>query len=178
MLRKLYKIMRKKFIPMSQYPDYLRKSGMKIGENCEIFKSANFGSEPYLVTLGNHVRINDGVKLITHDGGYWVLRSEYAGYGKEFCKADYINSIVVGNNVHIGTNAIIMSGVVSGDNSVIACGAVVTHNVPANSVVGGVPAKVIESLSEYADKARKKAIPTFGMDAEKKKKYICSIMDN
>ena len=55
MLRKLYKIMRKKFIPMSQYPDYLRKSGMKIGENCEIFKSANFGSEPYLVTLGNHV---------------------------------------------------------------------------------------------------------------------------
>ena len=57
--------------------------------------SANFGSEPYLVTLGNHVRINDGVKLITHDGGYWVLRSEYAGYGKEFCKADYINSLVV-----------------------------------------------------------------------------------
>ena len=32
MLRKLYKIMRKKFIPMSQYPDYLRKSGMKIGD--------------------------------------------------------------------------------------------------------------------------------------------------
>ena len=107
-----------------------------------------------------------------------MLCSEYAGYGKEFCKADYINSIVVGNNVHIGTNAIIMPGVVIGDNSVIACGAVVTHNVPANSVVGGVPAKVIESLSEYADKARKKAIPTFGMDAEKKKKYICSIMDN
>ena len=92
------------------------------------------------------------------------------------CKTDYINSIVARNNVYIGTNAIIMPGVVIGDNSVIACGVVVTHNVPANSVVGGGPAKVIESLSEYADRARKKAIPTFSMNAEKK--YICSIMDN
>lgn len=53
---------------------YLRDLGVKIGENCEIYSSASFGSEPYLIKIGNHVRINTGVKFVTHDGGVWVLR--------------------------------------------------------------------------------------------------------
>ena len=71
-----------KILPQSKYQDYLRKKGVKIGNNCKIFKSANFGSEPYLVSLGNHVRVNIGVQFVTHDGGYWVLRDEISGYGE------------------------------------------------------------------------------------------------
>lgn len=48
-----------------------------------------------------------------------------------------MNGIKIGNNVHVGTNAIIMPGVCIGDNCVVACGAVVTKDVKPNSIVGG-----------------------------------------
>ena len=64
----------KKMIPMKKYPEYLKKRGVNIGEGCEIYKSVNFGSEPYLVTLGENVRVAANVTFVTHDGGIWVLR--------------------------------------------------------------------------------------------------------
>lgn len=48
---------------------YWRNKGAVIGNNCEIYSSASFGSEPYLVEIGNHVRVNSGVQFVTHDGG-------------------------------------------------------------------------------------------------------------
>ena len=168
--------LRIRFMPRSKYPDYLRGKGAKIGSNCEIYKSANFGSEPYLITIGNHVRINEGVQFVTHDGGYWVLRDSNAGYGNKYSKADYFGRIVVHNNVHIGTNAIIMPGVIIGENSVIACGAVVTHDVQPNSIVGGVPARTIETLEEYARKAEKKMMSTNGMPQKEKRAYLEQLM--
>lgn len=55
--------------------------------------------------------------------------------------------IIIGKNVWIGANATILSGVTIGDNSVIAAGAVVTKDVPANVVAGGVPAKNIKQIN-------------------------------
>lgn len=163
-------LMARYVMPMNKYIKYLRNNGVTIGDNCEIYKSASFGSEPWLIKLGNHVRVNSGVQFITHDGGYWILRDTKSGYSNEFEQADYLNKIVVGDNVHIGTNAVIMPGVTIGDN-VVAVGAVVTHDVESNTIVGGVPAHRIESLEEYAGKARKKACPTKKMTAEEKKAY-------
>lgn len=162
----------RKILKSLNYIKYLQKQGAKIGNDCEIHKTVSFGSEPYLIELGNHVRINYGVCLITHDGGYWVLRDKNAGYGSEFCNAEKFGTIKIGDNVHIGTNAIIMPGVSIGQNSIIACGAVVTHDVPFNSIWGGVPARQIETLEQYVGKARVKAIPTKNMTAEEKKKYL------
>lgn len=54
--------------------------------------------------------------------------------------------ITLGKSVWVGSNATILQGVTVGDNSVIAAGAVVTRDVPANVVAGGVPAKVIRSI--------------------------------
>ena len=155
-----------------RYIYYLRQKGVHIGEKCEIYKSANFGSEPYLVSIGNHVRVNEGVQFVTHDGGYWVLRDKNAGFGDKYKNADCFGKIVVQDNVHIGTNAIIMPGVVIGENVVIACGAVVTHNVEPNTVVGGIPAKRIESITEYALKAEKKMVFTKGMSYSEKRIYL------
>lgn len=54
--------------------------------------------------------------------------------------------VKIGNRVWIGAHATILSGVTIGDNSIIAAGAVVTKDVPANVVVAGVPAKIIKKL--------------------------------
>lgn len=52
--------------------------------------------------------------------------------------------IVIGNHVWIGTRAMIMKGVTIGDGAIVAAGAVVTKDVPSNSIVAGVPAKVVK----------------------------------
>lgn len=54
--------------------------------------------------------------------------------------------IILGKNVWVGSNATILQGVTIGDNAVVGAGAVVTKDVPANTVVGGVPAKFIKSI--------------------------------
>ena len=58
----------------------------------------------------------------------------------------YPAPVVLGKNVWVGAHATILAGVTIGDDSVIAAGAVVTKNVPAGVVAGGVPARVIRQL--------------------------------
>ncbi|MBP6872851.1 MAG: acyltransferase [Bacteroidales bacterium] len=60
-------------------------------------------------------------------------------------KEGYVQSkpILIGDNVWIGMRAIILKGVTIGNGSIVAAGAVVTKDVPPNTVVGGVPARVI-----------------------------------
>ena len=148
------------------YKKFLEEGGT-IGEGCEIFPNVEFGSEPYLITIGNNVRITSGVRFITHDGGVWTLRK---------CKGvetiDVFGKIYVGDNVHIGWNAIIMPGVSIRKNCVIGAGAVVTKSVPDNSVAVGVPARVIESIDEYYEKVKEKCDYTKNYTKEEKRKYL------
>ena len=58
------------------------------------------------------------------------------------CKA------IIGDNVYISTGVTILAPVVIGNNVVIGAGAVVTHDIPDNSVVGGIPARIIKTVSE------------------------------
>ena len=55
--------------------------------------------------------------------------------------------VVIGNRVWIGCNALVLKGVRIGDGAVVAAGTVVTRDVPANSLVGGNPARVIRELA-------------------------------
>lgn len=155
-----------------KYIDILRKKGVQIGEHCEIYKSASFGSEPYLISIGDHVRINAGVHLVTHDGGLWVLRDRNAGYGNEFENADKFGQIIIHDNVHIGTNSIIMPGVEIGENVIVGCGSVVTKSIPPNEIWGGTPARKIETLDEYVEKVRTKYVNTKQLGAEEKKEWL------
>jgi len=126
----------------------MKKRGLKIADDCRLLAWPTcFGSEPYLVSIGRHVTIAARVNFITHDGGTWVFRHlpRYKGvikYGR----------ITVRDNCFIGFGAIILPGVSIGPNSVVAAGAVVTGDVPPNTVAGGVPARVLMTLQEYAEK--------------------------
>lgn len=149
---------------------YFRSLGVVIGERCEIRGGVNFGSEPYLITIGNHVRINAGVQLITHDGGTWVLR-EYANVDNRE-NLTLFKRIKIGNNVHIGSDSLIMPGVTIGDNCIIGCGAVVTKSIPSNSIAVGVPARVIESIDEYYEKHKDEFSFTKCMTKAEKRDYL------
>ena len=146
----------------------LKKWGVTIGSDCIIAGKVKWGSEPYLISIGDSVKITDGVRFITHDGGMHVLRNLNNG----FKDADKFGEIRVGNNVFIGVGTIILPGVYIGDNVVIGAGSVVAKSIPQNSVACGVPAKVVESIEIYLEKASKQVIFTKHMNTEAKKKYV------
>ena len=122
-----------------------RKLGVKVGEGCRIY-TANFGSEPWLVSIGNRVTVTSGVKFITHDGTAWLMRDDK---GRRFRYAP----IKVGDDVFIGVNSIVMPGVEIQNRCIVAAGSVVTKSVPSGSIVGGVPAHIIGSYREYERRA-------------------------
>ncbi len=147
--------------------EYIRSKGVTIGEKCAIQKDVMWGSEPYLIKIGNHVRVTSGCRFITHDGGVWVLREKYNNG-----LIDLFGAITVGDNVHIGMNSTIMPGVKIGNNVIIGCGAVVTHDIPDGEVWGGVPARRIKSIEEYYEKNCSRFEFTKGLSFEEKKKVL------
>ena len=164
---KIMKALRKTILPPIKYAKSL---GVTVGDNCKFYRNITWGSEPYLVEIGNNVRITEGASFITHDGGVWVLRN--LKKKDNDINIDVFKRIKVGNNVHIGWNAIVMGGVTIGNNVVIGAGAVVTKDVLDNSVVAGVPAKKIETIEEYYKKVLKNCDYTKSMSAEEKKAYL------
>ena len=146
--------------------DFIAGGGI-LGTGCHISSDVVFGTEPYLITIGNNVRLTHGVKFVTHDGGIWVLRQ--MGLLED---ADLFGKISIGDNTHIGWDSIIMPGVRIGKNCIIGVGAVVTKDIPDNSVAVGVPAKVIETIEQYYEKVKDKCDFTKHMTWDEKKAYI------
>ena len=125
----------------------LTNQGLQIAGDCRLIGLPNFGSEPYLISIGRHVTISSRVSFVNHDGGTWVFRGQ-----PRFANVIKFGRIVIFDNCFIGTGATIMPGVTIGPNSVVAAASVVTQSVPPNTVAGGVPARVLMSLEEYAEK--------------------------
>ena len=138
-------------------------NGVAIGNRCRI-ATRNFGSEPYLVSIGDDVQITEDVKFFTHGGG-WVFRKEIPGF-------DFFGRIKVGNNVYIGNNALIMPGVTIGNNVVVGAGSVVTKSVSNDMVVAGNPAKPIGNVWDLLEKVRPLNVNTKGMGYEEKKNAL------
>ncbi len=124
---------------------YARRKGVTVGENCRIY-IRSWGSEPFLVSLGDDVTVTSGVKFITHDGSTCLVKDQNGKRYQRFAP------IQVGSHVFIGVNTIIMPGVNIGSNVVIGAGSVVTKDIPDNSVAIGVPAKVVSSFEDYQAK--------------------------
>lgn len=120
--------------------EYFRKQGAQIGSNCRILVQ-NLGSEPFLIKIGDNCTIAPNVCFINHDASAGLFR-------KEIPNLNIFGKIEVKDNCFIGYGAIIMYDVTIGPNSIVGTGSVVTKDVPADSVVAGVPARVITTTNE------------------------------
>lgn len=92
------------------------------------------------VRIGEHVMVGPAVQIYT---AAHVLQAEGRNRGLEVAKP-----IVIQENVWIGGGAILLPGVTIGRNAVVGAGAVVSKNVPANTVVAGNPARVIRKIDQ------------------------------
>lgn len=108
------------------------------------------------ISIGKHVFINSGCRF-QDQGGITIGDGALIGHNVVLATLNHDLApekrstihpapIVIGRNVWIGASATIVPGVTVGDNAVIAAGAVVTKDVPANTIAGGVPAKVIKQI--------------------------------
>ncbi len=140
------------------------KNGVQMGSDVRFTGSINFGTEPYLISIGNHVCIT-GATFITHDGAVWVIKGlkpdvkDIVAYGK----------ITIKDNVFIGKNTTILRGVTIGENTVVGACSLVNKSLEPNSVYAGVPAKRICSIDEYAEKILAD-IPDYDRENYKKNK--------
>ena len=119
------------------FPPFYTDFGKNIAVGDEVFINACCHFQDHGgVTLGDGCQIGHNVVFATLDHGL----------APEDRKTTYPAPIVLGKNVWVGSNATILSGVTVGDNAVVAAGAVVTKDVAANTVVGGIPARLIKSI--------------------------------
>ncbi|WP_156455522.1 acyltransferase [Sphingomonas sp. CCH5-D11] len=123
---------------------YGRRLGVRIGDGCRIL-SSNFGSEPFLVEIGDRVTISLDVLFLTHDGAAWLVRDNR---GRRYI----YRRVTVGDDSFIGARAILMPGVSIGRNCVVGAGAVVTRSVPDGAIVAGNPARIIGRFNDYREK--------------------------
>lgn len=144
---------------------YARRIGVKIGSGCRI-GLVNWGTEPYLISIGNEVLLSSRVTFINHDGATWVFRNrdEYKGVTK-------FGTIIIGNRCFVGWGATLLPGSQMGDNSVLAAGSVLTKKVPAGEVWGGVPARRLMDVEQFAEKCKSGAGNVF-IDGGNKRKLL------
>ena len=136
---------------------FSRLIGKPVGENFGLFPPfyTDFGKN---ITIGNGVFINADCKF-QDQGGIVIEDGALIGHGVVLATLNHDFDpekrqqlhpapIHIGKGVWIGSNAVVTAGVTIGDHAVVAAGAVVTKDVPADTIVGGVPAKVIRRIDE------------------------------
>jgi acetyltransferase-like isoleucine patch superfamily enzyme len=119
-----------------------RGAQLEIGDHVGISGAILYCSQR--ITIENHVQIGAGVRIYDTDFHpiSWRERREH--------RLEYIATkpILICHDVWIGANAMVLKGVTIGERSIVAAGAVVTSDVPADCIVGGVPARFLRDLRE------------------------------
>ena len=118
----------------------LRRRGVKIGDNCQLYSNDIDYGHGYLIEIGNNCTITHST-ILTHDASTKLV----TGYSK-------VGRIKIGDNVFIGHGSVILPNVKIGNNVVIGCNTVVRRDIPDNCVVSGNPAVIICSIEEFTQK--------------------------
>jgi len=163
LVRRIIRALFNRYLILRDPVRYARSIGVKVGEGVHFYgmTPGMFGSEPWLIRLGNNVHIVSGCNFVTHDGGVLVLRHRVPDL-------EITRPISIGNNVYIGINCTILPGVTIGDNVIIGAGSVVSRDIPSDSVAAGIPAKVIKPIEEYLSQCRARSLGFGHLSAEEK----------
>lgn len=152
--------------------EMLIKRGMKVGKDFNRQQGCFLDpTHCFLITIGDDVTMSIRVTVMAHDAS----TKKTLGYTK-------IGQVHIGDHVFIGANATILPGVTIGDYAVIGAGSIVAHDVPARTIVAGVPAKKICGVNEYVARFQSQMDETntfgdeyrmgYGLDESKKKEMI------
>lgn len=128
--------------------------GMKVGKNFGRLNGVILDpSHCWLIEIGDNVTMAPRVHILCHDAST-----------KQFLNYTKVGRVTIGNQVFIGAESVVLPGVTIGDNVIIGANSTVTHDIPANCVAAGSPARVICSLDDYLEKekARMKTAPCYG----------------
>ncbi len=153
MLKRKYLSFKRSFLPRfftsKNMISLLMIDGIKIGLNTEFYDASSIiidSTRPELIEIGSYCKITHGTTILTHDYSRSVLRRVYGQIIAEASKT------IIGDNVFIGINSIILMGTKISDNTIIGAGSVVSGSFPENVVLSGNPAKIIMTLEEFHEK--------------------------
>lgn len=104
------------------------------------------------VNIGDRVRIGHDAMLLTVD--------HRIGGAEHRCGGSFARPISIGDGAWLGSRVIVLPGISIGKGAVVAAGAVVTHDVPADTLVAGVPARVVRSLPQRAESPERGELPS------------------
>jgi acetyltransferase-like isoleucine patch superfamily enzyme len=112
---------------------FYRIMGVEIGKKCYISPNAHLDIRRGKITMGDYVQIGKGSYILSHTGFQPLKEGE---------------TTIIENNVIIQLHSIVLPGIKIGENSIIGAGSVVMKDVPANVVVMGNPAKIVQRLED------------------------------
>ena len=149
---------------MKLYNWLLKKAGLNVnGKPRFIAKSVRF-DDFHRITIGDQFVASMNVHFLTHDYSYTTAL--IAINEKPSTDIGVLRNIVIGNNVFIGMNTILMPGTSIGNNVIVGAGSVVRGNVKDYSIIAGNPAEVIGDIRDYAEKLKKRQEQDLVVDKE------------
>lgn len=146
---------------------YSKYLGVNLGENVTFYglKPSMFSTEPWLISIGDNCHITANCQFVTHDGGTLILR-------KEVPDLELTAPITIGNDVYIGINTTILAGTKVGNRCIIGACSLLKGEYPDNSVIAGVPARVIKTVDEYLEQSKNNSLHMGNLSAEEKEKAL------
>lgn len=148
---------------------------LKVGKSCFLGRNVDIDYTGGL-TVGDHVSIMDGVKILTHAHDSFNINNdnEYI----PFSNYAFRTPLTIGENTSIGSRAIIMPGVSEiGENVMISAGAVVKEKVPSNCIVAGNPAKVIAKIPRGLKRVYETSLSVTGKHSSENRELVVEHLD-
>lgn len=128
--------------------DYLN-NGMTVGKNFQPQKGCSFDyGHCWLISIGDNVTLAPRCILLAHDAS----TRQMLGYTK-------IGRVVIGSDVFIGADSVVLPGCRIGDRVIIGSNSVVTKDLESNGVYAGAPARYLCSFDEYRSRQQEKMLP-------------------
>jgi acetyltransferase-like isoleucine patch superfamily enzyme len=121
--------------------------GLKVGRKVRFVEVPQFGTEPFLIEIGDETTFSNNVRFVNHDGGQNALH-----FFEKYRDVRTFGRIKIGKQCLIGADTILMPGVEMQDNCILGAGSILTTSMKKGSVFAGIPAKFICTVEEYGDK--------------------------